>query len=60
MENTKSSVGQYVSPAKMKVGSGAKGEWASSADQSHPSWPLIIEISYTGLPVLKATMEMVV
>jgi hypothetical protein len=54
--NTKSSVGQHGSPTNTNVGSGAIEEKASSADRSHPPFALV-EIRYTGLPVVKDSMK---
>jgi hypothetical protein len=62
MAITKSIVEQHGPPTTMptnaKVGSGAAEEYAPSPDRPHP--PPLVEIRYTGLPVVKASMEMTV
>jgi hypothetical protein len=56
MKNTKLTVGQYGPPTKMKVGSGAM-ESEHPLLTGHTRRVSKVEVMYTGLHDLKASME---
>jgi hypothetical protein len=54
--NAKSSGRQHVPLTNVKVGSGAMKEWEFSAERSL-SPCVLVEIRYTGLPIVKTKLE---
>jgi hypothetical protein len=57
MANTKSSVGQHGPPTNAMAGSGATEEYKHPQLTGHTRRAPLVEIRYTGLPFVRATLE---